>query len=103
MKIDRLLRCIIADMVAPQSQLRLRVLDQDQEKAMKVLFFAINLIIGIVGLVLGVASITSVFGASHNYYAVALIGLGLLAMAGICLCFCGDCVCLRKKQDRLAA
>ena len=70
---------------------------------MKVLFFAINLIIGIVGLVLGVASITSVFGASHNYHAVALIGLGLLAMAGICLCFCGDCVCLRKKQDRLAA
>lgn len=70
---------------------------------MKILFFAINLIIGIVAFVLGVASITSVFGASHNYYTVALFGLGLIALAGICLCFCGDCVCMRKKQDRLAA
>ena len=70
---------------------------------MKILFFAINLIIGIVAFVLGVASITSVFGASHNYYAVALIGLGLLAMAVVCLHFCRDCVCMRKKQDRLAA
>lgn len=69
---------------------------------MKVLFFAINLIIGIVGLVLGAAAITSVISAAHNYLAVAFIGLGLLAMAGICLCFCGDCICMRKKQDRLA-
>jgi hypothetical protein len=103
MKIDRLLRCIIADMVAPQSQSRLRVLDQDQGKAMKVLFFAINLIIGIVGLVLGAVSIVTIFGASHQYYAVALIGLGLLAMAVVCLRFCSDCVCMRKKQDRQAA
>ncbi len=70
---------------------------------MKILFFAINLIIGIVGLVLGVASITSVFGASHHYYAVALIGLGLLAMASVCLCFCGNCICMNRKQSRLAA
>lgn len=69
---------------------------------MKIVFFAINLIIGIVGLVLGVASIMSVFGASHNYYAVALIGLGLLAMASVCLCFCGNCVCMSRKQNRLA-
>ncbi|MEW6515096.1 MAG: hypothetical protein AB1443_13980 [Pseudomonadota bacterium] len=70
---------------------------------MKVLFFTINLFIAIVALVLGVASITSVFGASHNYYAVALIGLGLLAMAGVCLCLCRDCVCIAKKQNQLAA
>ena len=70
---------------------------------MKALFFAINLIIGIVGLTLGVASIVNVFGASHNYYAVALIGLGLVALAGVCLYVCGDCVCCKRKQNRLAA
>lgn len=70
---------------------------------MKVLFFAINIIIGIVGLGLGVVSIVTIFGASHNYYAVALIGLGLLAMAVVCLRFCSDCFCQRRKQDRLAA
>ena len=69
---------------------------------MKILFFAINLIIGLVGLGLGVVSIVTIFGASHNYYAVALIGLGLLAMAVVCLRVCGDCICSRKKQDRLA-
>ena len=68
---------------------------------MKALFFAINLIIGIVGVVFGGAAIMSYFGASHNY-AVVLVGLSVLAMAGICLCFCGDCVCMRKKQNRLA-
>ena len=46
-------------------------------------------------------AIVTIFGASHNYYAVALIGLGLLAMAGVCLCFCRDCACMGKKQDRL--
>jgi hypothetical protein len=64
---------------------------------MKALFFAINLIIGIVGVVLGIVAILSVFGASHNY-AVALVGLSVLAMAGICLCFCGDCLCNRRKH-----
>lgn len=69
---------------------------------MKVLFFAINLLIGVVGLVLGIASIMNVFGASHNYYTVALFGVGLVALAGVCLCFCGDCVCGKRKQNRLA-
>jgi len=64
---------------------------------MKTLFFTINLIIGVVGVVLGGAALLSVFGASHNY-TVALVGLGVLAMAGICLCICGDCLCTRRKQ-----
>jgi hypothetical protein len=103
MKIDRLLRRIIGDMVAPQSETQSEFVDRDQGKAMKILFFAINLIIGIVGLGLGVVSIVTIFGASHHYYAVALIGLGLLAMAVVCLRFCTDCFCQRQKQDRLAA
>ncbi len=63
---------------------------------MKALFFTINLFIGITGAVLGIAALLSVFGASHNY-AVALVGLSALAMSGICLCFCGDCLCNRRK------
>ncbi len=64
---------------------------------MKILFFAINLTIGVVGVILGIAALASVFGAMHNYTA-ALVGLSFLAMAGICLCFCGDCLCNRRKQ-----
>jgi hypothetical protein len=65
---------------------------------MKALFFAINLLIGLVGAVLGVATLVSFFGASHNF-AVIVVGLTVLAMAGVCLCFCGDCLCLRRKQN----
>jgi len=54
---------------------------------MKNLFMLINFVIGIVGGVLGIIAISSLFGATHNYLA-ALVGLSVLAIAGVCLWFC---------------
>jgi hypothetical protein len=68
---------------------------------MKIVFFAINMTIGIFGLLLGIAAVASFFGSTHSFAAL-LVGIAVLALSGMCLCFCGDCICTRKKQDRLA-
>lgn len=64
---------------------------------MKALFFAINLLIGLVGAFLGVAALVSFFGTSHSF-AVIVVGLTVLSMAVVCLFFCGDCICSRRKH-----
>lgn len=64
---------------------------------MKAVFFAINLFIGIIGVTVGIAALVSMLSATHTYTA-ALVGVGALALAGICLCFCGDCLCSRRRD-----
>jgi hypothetical protein len=66
---------------------------------MKAVFFSINLVFALAGLILGVAACWVALGASHDYTA-AIIGLGVLFLARICLCMCGGC--LTEKDHRHA-
>lgn len=64
---------------------------------MKAVFFSINLFIGMVGVAVGIAALVGMVSAAHTYTA-ALVGVGALALAGLCLCFCGDCLSSRRRH-----
>jgi hypothetical protein len=70
--------------------------------AMKAVFFSINLVFGIAGALLGVAAILSAMGSAHSF-AVAIVGMCALGLAGVCLCFCGECVLCKYIKSRRPA
>lgn len=67
---------------------------------MKALFIAINILIGTLGAVLGIAILVSLVNAPHKL-AFALIGVGLVALAAVCYCIGRECCCGERRPDRL--
>lgn len=67
---------------------------------MKTAFFSINLVFAVLGLVLGVTTLSSAAGlsAAHGFAAVA-VGVGALLLGGICLCMCGGCLSHRRQRE----
>ena len=67
---------------------------------MKTAFFSINLVFAVLGLVLGVTTLSSVAGLSAAHgFAAAAVGLGALLLGGICLCMCGGCLSQRRQRQ----
>ena len=65
--------------------------------AMKTIFFSINLVFALAGLILGVAACWIALGATHSYTA-AIVGVGVLFLARICFCMCGGCLSDREQH-----
>jgi hypothetical protein len=68
---------------------------------MKNLFFVLNLVISTVGAALGIAILVSVISAPQKLVFV-LLGVGLVALAAVCLCISRECCIFKRRPDRLA-
>ncbi len=64
---------------------------------MKAVFFSINLLFSIAGLVLGVAACWIALSATHSVAAV-IVGVGTLFLARICFCMCFGCLSDRRQH-----
>jgi hypothetical protein len=64
---------------------------------MKAVFFSINLVFAIAGLVLGVAACWIALSTTQSV-AAAIVGVGTLFLARICFCMCGGCLTDRRQH-----
>jgi len=69
---------------------------------MKVFFFVMNLVISTLGAGLGVAILVNIVSAPQKL-AFVLIGVGLVALAAVCLCIGRECCIFERRPNRLAA
>jgi hypothetical protein len=64
---------------------------------MKAVFFSINLVFALAGLILGVAACWIALSTTHSV-AAAVAGVVTLFLARICFCMCGGCLSDRDQR-----